>query len=323
MRKIILILGILILLQFAASQAEIEKGIEKVNKIDITIETNGIVNIQEELSLSEASAIILIPRPVENLLIYDSKGNSLGHELSSFEDSQLLRIYLKSQNEKDVRISYSTQALTRKNASLWTINFYSLTTPGKTIIQVSFPKNSNVTSFRTKDVVYLYPPNLKSPIFLYPQEEKTKIEFDYRIIPEKEEAFMETALIVLIIFILLLVLSLFIYREKIKSILFREETKEKGKKEGENEIETKKESEKKKRQIKPSVLNMLDENEKRVVLMLQDYEIEITQAYIYKTLEIPKASLSNIIKRLEGRNLIEKRKDGRINWIKLKDWLFE
>lgn len=321
MRSVLLILGILIFLQFAISQTEIEKGVEKVSKIDITIEENGIVNIQEELSLSEATALILVPKTVENLLIYDSKGNPLGYNLSSFEDLQLLRIYLKSQSEKDVRISYSTQALTRKNASLWTINFYSLTTPGKTIIQLLFPKNSNVTSFRTKEIVYLYPPNLKPPIFLYPQEEKATIEFDYRIISEKEKSSMEIFFISLIISILILIAILVIYRKKIGSA-FKKETEAEDKKEKEK-IKTKKETEAKKRKIKKSILNMLDENEKKIVAMLQDSEIEITQAYIYKTLEIPKASLSNIIKRLEGRNLIEKRKDGRINWIKLKNWVFD
>ncbi|MEM2918523.1 MAG: helix-turn-helix domain-containing protein [Candidatus Altiarchaeota archaeon] len=326
MRNALLVLGILILLQFANSQTEqVERGIEKVSKIDIAIDENGVVNVKEELSLSESTAIILIPKTVENLLIYDSKGNPLGYELSAFEDSQLLRIYLKSQSEKDVRFSYSTQALTRKNASLWTINFYSLTTPGKTIIELSFPKNSNVTSFRTKEIVYLYPPNLKSPIFLYPQEEKARIEFDYRLIPEKEEMNIPS-LITLIIFILVSISVIIYYKWKIKSPKKEIKAKENASEtliKSDVKTEIKEESEKKKKQVKLSILNMLDENEKRVVGMLQDFDIEITQAYIYKTLEIPKASLSNIIKRLESRNLIEKRKDGRINWIKLKDWVFD
>jgi uncharacterized membrane protein len=57
--------------------------------------------------------------------------------------------------------------------------------------------------------------------------------------------------------------------------------------------------------------------------MLLKFEDEITQAYIYKTTGIPKSSLSDTIKRLEKRNIVDRRKDGRINWIKIKDWVFD
>jgi len=92
------------------------------------------------------------------------------------------------------------------------------------------------------------------------------------------------------------------------------------KKPEEKSIEEKKE---KKRHVKESILKMLDENEKKIISMLEDSDMEITQAYIHKTLDIPKASLSKIINRLEHRNLIEKKKEGRTNWIKLKDWVFK
>jgi uncharacterized membrane protein len=77
------------------------------------------------------------------------------------------------------------------------------------------------------------------------------------------------------------------------------------------------------RRIKESVRNVLDETELKVIDMLLKFEDEITQAYIYKTTGIPKSSLSDTIKRLEKRNIIDRRKDGRINWIKIKDWVFD
>jgi uncharacterized membrane protein len=77
------------------------------------------------------------------------------------------------------------------------------------------------------------------------------------------------------------------------------------------------------RGIKESVRNVLDETELKVIDMLLKFEDEITQAYIYKTTGIPKSSLSDTIKRLEKRNVIDRRKDGRINWIKIKDWVFD
>jgi DNA-binding transcriptional ArsR family regulator len=75
--------------------------------------------------------------------------------------------------------------------------------------------------------------------------------------------------------------------------------------------------------VKESILNVLDESERIVVNMLEKAEDEITQAYVYKSTGIPKSSLSDTIKRLEKRNIIEIKKEGRTNWLKLKEWVFE
>ena len=77
------------------------------------------------------------------------------------------------------------------------------------------------------------------------------------------------------------------------------------------------------KKVKQSIMNVLDENEKTIVQLLEGYKEEITQAYIYKTTNIPKASLSDILKRLESRNILERTREGRVNWIKLKEWVFE
>lgn len=78
-----------------------------------------------------------------------------------------------------------------------------------------------------------------------------------------------------------------------------------------------------KRTVKESILNVLDESEKTVVDLLVKAEDEITQAYVYKSTGMPKSSLSDTIKRLEKRNIIERKKEGRTNWLKLKEWVFE
>ncbi len=79
----------------------------------------------------------------------------------------------------------------------------------------------------------------------------------------------------------------------------------------------------KSKSVKESILNVLDESERIVVGMLEKAEDEITQAYVYKSTGMPKSSLSDTIKRLEKRNIIEIKKEGRTNWIKLKSWVFE
>ena len=75
--------------------------------------------------------------------------------------------------------------------------------------------------------------------------------------------------------------------------------------------------------VKESIKNVLDENERQVVEILEKAADEITQAYVYKSTGIPKSSLSDVIKRLERRKIIERKKEGRTNWLKLKDWVFE
>jgi len=77
------------------------------------------------------------------------------------------------------------------------------------------------------------------------------------------------------------------------------------------------------KKIKDSVLNMLDDKERMIVKILEEADTEITQAYIYKMTRMPKASLSDIMRRLESRNIIERRTEGRTKWVKFKEWVFE
>lgn len=77
------------------------------------------------------------------------------------------------------------------------------------------------------------------------------------------------------------------------------------------------------RKVKDSVKNVLDETEKRIIGILEGFDEETTQAFIYKSTGIPKSSLSDAIRRLEKRNIIERKKEGRTNWLKLKDTIFE
>ena len=117
-------------------------------------------------------------------------------------------------------------------------------------------------------------------------------------------------------FLYLLILSLFVVTLLLGIFSVKKRKSTELKKEGKEE--------KKKSKINPSVLKMLTKQEKEIIeLMEASAEEEITQAYIYKTLGIPKSSLSDIIKKLEQRDLIEKKREGRINWIKLKKWVFD
>ncbi|ODS38309.1 hypothetical protein BEH94_09745 [Candidatus Altiarchaeales archaeon WOR_SM1_SCG] len=75
------------------------------------------------------------------------------------------------------------------------------------------------------------------------------------------------------------------------------------------------------KQINLSIMKLLDDNEKKIIDILKTGET--TQANIYKITQIPKATLSNIMRKLEERNLIVRRAEGKVKWVKLKDWVFE
>lgn len=299
------------------------EGIKEVKKINIQIAENGLVRVDEELSLNETTAKILIPRQTENLLIFDSKNNELGHESIQMKGEQLLKIYLSSPEDKNVKFSYTTQELTRKNASTWTFKFSSISTPRVTIVKIEFPKEANVTSLKTNQTIYFYPPNLKSPLFLYPQDDKVNFEIDYVLGRETLSTLDEATLPIIVVVVVVIIIIIFLYKKR-KSKIQQKLIKEVKEVEEIKVVEPSIPSIPSMRTIKSSVLNILDENEKKVIeLLYNSKEEEITQAYIYKTLNIPKASLSSIIKRLEQRNLIEKKKYGRVNWIKLKEWIFK
>jgi uncharacterized membrane protein len=78
----------------------------------------------------------------------------------------------------------------------------------------------------------------------------------------------------------------------------------------------------KKRKINQSIMKLMDENEQKVINILMNSG-ETTQANVYKITQIPKATLSNIMRKLEERNIIERRIEGKVKWVKLKDWVFE
>lgn len=317
MKKEFFFLGLFlncIIFSQAQGNQELEFGVKEVSKIDINIQENGLAQVKENLILSQTTARIIIPKLSNEFSVIDSHGNKLGYELNEKEGQPTLTIYLRSPQEKSVNLSYITPSLTIKNASKWTFKFSSLVTPRITIININFPFNSNVTSLRSNDTFYVYPPRLSPSLYLYPQTEKISFEADYLFYPQQfpsSNLNSNSSFYLLGLVILFLSLLFFYFRKR------REETTEE-KRQKDLQKENKKE-------INPSVTKMLDETEKKIVeiLLEKSSEGEITQAYLYKTLNIPKSSLSEVIRRLEQRNIIKKKKEGRINWIKLKNWVFK
>jgi uncharacterized membrane protein len=69
------------------------------------------------------------------------------------------------------------------------------------------------------------------------------------------------------------------------------------------------------------IIKTLNERERKIVNFLLSEKEEASQAKIYHSLEIPKASLSRAISSLERRKIVKTKKIGKLKKIKLSEWL--
>ncbi|RLI88075.1 MAG: hypothetical protein DRO76_01405 [Candidatus Altiarchaeales archaeon] len=310
----------------------LESGIIQIDSVNMTIDQSGLVSVSEELIVQRGDRIaILIPVNVQGLIVSDSKGNEISYESTQKDDKQLITFFLEKSNEKmgeRVIIRYNTQQLTAKSGDIWNIEFSTTATPRHTIIKIEFPSDTRIISMEPRDLYWT--PVSDSELWVYPQIKDFHFGFDYKIgvpgpiIPRSTTTTTTTTLpaqvfdmdksiiglAIILIFIIIALLFIFQRKKSKKEEIVGEKIKGEPKKEGSTRIKT-------------SIINMLDENEKKIVKMLEESEGEITQAYIYKSTGIPKSSLSDTMRRLEKRNIIERKKEGRTNWIRLKDWVFE
>ena len=310
----------------------LESGIIRIDSVNMTIDQSGLVSVSEELIVQRGDRIaILIPVNVQGLIVSDSKGNEISYESTQKDDKQLITFFLEKSNEKmkeRVIIRYNTQQLTAKSGDIWNIEFSTTATPRHTIIKIDFPSDTRIISMEPRDLYWT--PISDSELWVYPQIKDFHFGFDYKIgvpgpiIPRSTTTTTTTTLpaqvfdmdksiiglAIILIFIIIALLFIFQRKKSKKEEIVGEKIKGEPKEGGSTRIKT-------------SIINMLDENEKKIVKMLEESEGEITQAYIYKSTGIPKSSLSDTMRRLEKRNIIERKKEGRTNWIRLKDWVFK
>lgn len=320
-----------------------ESGIKCINYINVIVRANGLVEVEENIEVNNTIVKLIVPKDIQNVRITDSRGKVLDYDIASTDSSLIVSFYLKSIDDRVVSFSYITSSLTSKNGSTWTLRFTATTSPGSTIVRVDFPDGTEVFSLRPEGL-YRSPKNLSDSMFLYPQTSDFSFEYDYRV-NNVVEGKPTISFNILFVFLALFVVFFIVYSVVRFGIIRRVERRLGAFGKGSDAVSEQKEvgvvaddasvsSEvspleevtlavgSSGRKIASAVLNMLEENERKVVEVIENAEGEITQAYIYKSTGIPKTSLSDIIKRLEKRNILERRREGRTNWIKLKDWVF-
>jgi len=317
-----LVIIFIALLIVTASAQEIEVT-ETVGDIEIEINENGLVNVAQDMEIEAHEAIyqdgIIVPK-AKFVEISDLNG-SLEYDSIIAGDEEIINFYfskpLNAGETKNITIKYSTEFFTNKQGDTWELSF-SLRVSNKSVVKIIFPENV-IISFTSSEILpSTYIENGRQVLELESEGDEVDFVCEYKFTepPEMQPnlAINETenettqepwmpggqdknddALIILAIIITLIILAAVVYHFK-KS--------------------------KKSKTVKPAILGVLDENEREVVELLQSKDAEITQAYIHKTTGMPKATLSKVMRRLEERNIVERRLSGRTNWVKLKEEVF-
>ncbi len=286
--------------EYEGNLYSMEFGISSVDYINLNIKANGYVDVEKRITLSDETAGVVIPNDVEGLKILGKNDEVLVYTINEINDKKLVKFLGGKKNQ--IKIFYTTPHLISKNGSIWTIRYSTSATPHHTLIYLHFLPNTKVLPFSRE---LLFSP-IENGLILYPDSEIFSFYINYETHHEETINNLDYFAIGIILlsglFLIVYIISRITPRKNVAKREFEEQREHK---------------------VKDSIKNMLDENERKIVEILEDSNDEITQAYIYKSTGIPKSSLSEIMNRLERRNIIERRKDGRIKWIKLKEWVFK
>jgi|GEM_PF-1920947 len=334
----------------SASAQETEVS-ETIKYIELKINENGIVDVTQDMEL-EAHATVyradaIIPK-AKNAVVYDSTlDRMLEHGSVSINDEELINFYfpdpVSAGEKRNITINYSTEFFTNKRGDTWELSFL-LSIPNNTIIKAVFPGNAVISLTSSEIIPSTYIENGMPVLEL--QSTGNEIDFlcEYRFM-EKQEDVNETGNRAkenetgsknrvnltgnqTIIkpgdkrfnnpaFTLILILIIFLASGALYYLKFKKPCTPLEKQKGEIK-ETKKNG-----KINSSIARLLDENERTVVELLQSKGKETTQAEIRKSTKIPGSTLSKVMLRLEERNIIERRGEGKTKRVKLKEWIFE
>ncbi|MFH0861720.1 MAG: hypothetical protein V1875_01705 [Candidatus Altiarchaeota archaeon] len=328
---------------------------DTISDLNIKIGGDGHTSVEERVIFESAEdyGIIYQPPHANDLAISDSSGN-LTYEFTEIDGIDAIKINFRetTPNRKTVEvwIKYGTYYLTTKSTDIWTFNYQTPTTPRKTIMRVAYPPGSSVLTLQP---THLLRTNVDDGIWLYPQvgDENLNFTSTYRyggvkilpsttLPPSKQQ--IQSTLDIRLFYglalgaVMLVLAAVIFYLYKIR----RQSSKGSGRhmtvdvaenvvdepktQDGKISYQMDSSGPKGAKAVKESILKILDETERNIVQLLENSEDEeVTQAYIYKTTGIPKSSLSDILRHIEKRNIIERRVEGRVKWIKLKKWVLE
>jgi uncharacterized membrane protein len=324
-----------------------------IKEINVTIMDDGYTMITKAIQYDSQGeyAAVKAPKFVEKIMAWDKQG-PLEVNVTSDADKDTILVYFRKYQEVGsmdrIYLQYGTHYMTQKIADNWSINYETATTPRETIMKVIYPKKARILSIKPVNIL-LTP--VEDGLWIYPQEDEFNFTSTYQfsgektvVDPKKGNKTAETSGIELdsnlvygaaiaAMALAILYVAYRLYKAimttkkpsenlimRIAEDVINEPTIVDG--EVKYDLEGAK-TPGKETKVKDSIIKVLNDDEVRIIRLLEDSENEeVTQAYIHKTLGIPKSSLSDILKHIEKRKIIERRVEGRVKWIKLKKWIF-
>jgi uncharacterized membrane protein len=327
---------------------------DTISDINLKINGNGFTWVEERFIFESEGdyGLIAYPGSAGDFAVYDDRGN-LTYEVADIDGIKAIKVNLREpltlRKTAAVWLRYGTLSLTSKVGDNWTFAYGSPTTPRKTIVRVTYPIGSRIFTIKPSELLRTY---VDEGVWVYPQETELNFTTTYQFAGEGgSEAATTTTLrsanppsdemtllLGMIVVFVVLVAAVAAYG------FFKAGRRSKASQGGHLTVNVADDvvsspkvvdgkvsydldataSARGIKAVKESVVKVLDENELAIVRLLENAdEDEVTQAYIYKTTGIPKSSLSDILKHIEKRNIIERRVDGRVKWIKLKTWVLD
>ncbi|MFH1789032.1 MAG: MarR family transcriptional regulator [Candidatus Altiarchaeota archaeon] len=304
-----------------------------ISYVTVSAEDSGKVHVKEVVSVSDMNTVgpLMLISDASEISVYDAYGPI---EYQTYEvdgKSTNLVVEAPARSVKEFFVEYSTNVLTSKSDSVWRINFNLQSTASRTIIKVEFPSNSTILNWTPYR--FSVGPDI---LYIYPDVNETNFTATYQfgggkqtVTPLQEQPISPLYVAVFALAVIAVLVAYILIKRRqtarpgitIAEMEVRHDGDDAVVSIGQEVVD--KNEQGSGSQLKESVEKMLEDNERKVVDVLANHADEITQAQVYHTTGIPKASLSDIMNRLERRNIIERTKEGRVKWVKLKKWVYK
>ena len=259
-----------------------------VESTSLQIYRDGLVKIKQTLNVEEVYPQIIVPllsSSIENLIVIDQNQKIVDYEINNFN----LTIFTLGSTQ--IFIEYDTIALTNKEAEIWSINL-----ENQHDILVCLPKNSTVvylsempSAIDTQDsiITFMLHPNQWEISYLLPPssiDETTDGQTNQNMIPIE---YFATALGAVILTIMVL-----FYFKKKRKLNIKKIFKD---------------------------YPQLSKEDKAVIQFLSKNDDSAFEAEIRETFpDLPRTSLWRLVRRLERMEIVEIKKIGLENQVKLK-----
>lgn len=305
-----------------------------LNNINLIVDETGRVLVEEKLivSVGEKEVNLTLPRTYESLKVYE-RGISLDFRLEETDSGAVLivPISIDGSRSAELTVSYASSHFTSKKGGVWTLSFPARMDPYRTIMKVTLPQNTTIIDWGPKT---RFTPT-SNGLFVYPENEDYSFTLNYSLGGTlAEESAAPPYYLIAVILLVVVIMVVAFHRRRVSSressteivvsppVEVLAETTQAMEFDGDSSTGGP-DDESKEVRIKDSVYQMLDDNEKKIVDVLLSHEDDITQAQICRETGIPKATLSDLMRNLEKHNVVERERDGRRNWVKLKKWVFK